>query len=473
MAGATAALRKIRCHPQIITSGVLLLCCVAFDARAGGQFLALEINDVNEVSNADTAVAVGTAYRYEDGTLTALPLPATCELNSVSDDGVFLAGVFCITGQYVGFRWNWDTGDIDDLSAIGGSQLRVEDLSADGSVVAGKHFGSNLAFRWSATSGMTLLGDLPGGGVNAEASGVSADGQVVVGTAESEFGGTPIQEAFRWKGGVTVGLGNFSGAGWDQQSEAAATSADGAVVVGRASVGRFSQPYRGFRWTEESGMTSLGQLPGPAHSGATTVHDVSGDGVVVVGETTSPGNPNTAFVWDPEFGMRRLQDVLENEFELDTSAFRDLLFASAISTDARVIGGRGDPVAGSAFRWLAILPHPPGQFGCNIEMSKPSYTDGEPVQITTLRYANLGEAPLGTRLRLELDLPIPRAISILDLGASGTFAIPAGLNVNLAPITMFTVHPGQPRGAYTLRCTLEEAGTGRVQAEDWMVFELS
>ena len=38
-------------------------------------------------------------------------------------------------------------------------------------------------------AGAALLGDLPGGGVHSEATGVSADGLVVVGTGET-FGGT-------------------------------------------------------------------------------------------------------------------------------------------------------------------------------------------------------------------------------------------------------------------------------------------
>jgi hypothetical protein len=217
-------------------------------------------------------------------------------------------------------------------------------------------------------------------------------------------------------------------------------------------------------------MLPLGHLPGGTPLG-THPYDVSGDGRLVVGRSLG-AEGHEAFVWDPDFGMRSLRDVLEDEFELDTSMFSTLEFASAISTDGRVIGGRGKPVSGSFYSWLAVLPHPPGQFGCNVELIDSSYTNGEPVRITTLRYANLGPTPLGTRLRLQLELPFPLTIQVLDLGADGSFAIPSGLNVDLAPVTMFTVQPGQPRGNFALRCALEDAVTGRVQAEDRVPFQL-
>ena len=76
-------------------------------------------------------------------------------------------------------------------------------------------------------AGFVGLGDLPGGGFDSKAYGVSADGSVVVCQGESTSG----EEAFRWtlSGGI-VGLGDLLGGSFS--SRAYGVSADGAVVVG-------------------------------------------------------------------------------------------------------------------------------------------------------------------------------------------------------------------------------------------------
>ena len=56
-------------------------------------------------------------------------------------------------------------------------------------------------------AGFQGLGDLQGGRVFSKANAVSADGSVVVGETESEFG----NEAFRWENGLMTGLGDLSG----------------------------------------------------------------------------------------------------------------------------------------------------------------------------------------------------------------------------------------------------------------------
>ena len=103
------------------------------------------------------------------------------------------------------------------------------------------------------------LGDLPGGLFLSEASGVSADGSVVVGTSVSASGA----EAFRWmpREGM-VGLGFLPGF---PTSAALATSANGSVVVG-TGVGPGKD--EAVRWTAANGMVGLGFLSGFADSRA-------------------------------------------------------------------------------------------------------------------------------------------------------------------------------------------------------------
>ncbi len=93
---------------------------------------------------------------------------------------------------------------------------------------------------------LTWLGTL-GGNVSV-ATGVSANGTVVVGW---DYSATGQYRAFRWANGVMQDLGTLGGG----YSEAAGVSADGTVVVGRAQ--NASGQQRAFRWTSVGGMEDL------------------------------------------------------------------------------------------------------------------------------------------------------------------------------------------------------------------------
>src|SRR5262249_15157185 len=97
------------------------------------------------------------------------------------------------------------------------------------------------------------------------------DGSVVVGSSYSTMG----RQAFRWtQGGGMAGLGFLSGG---SDSLATGVSADGSVVVGTSNDATFAS--FAFRWTQGSGMVNLGTTPGGAGAAAS---DVSADGQVVV-----------------------------------------------------------------------------------------------------------------------------------------------------------------------------------------------
>lgn len=152
----------------------------------------------------------------------------------------------------------------------GGSFSRsfAHGVSADGSVVVGESSSVNSpaeAFRWIQGTGMVGLGFLPGGGPSANlnagsnALGISADGSVVVGYSNipNVNGGYGGYEAFRWTQATgMVGLGDLPGGIFD--SKATGVSADGSVVVGNGT-GFYGTA---FRWTQATGMVGLGYLPG-------------------------------------------------------------------------------------------------------------------------------------------------------------------------------------------------------------------
>ncbi len=261
------------------------------------------------------------------------------------------------------------------------------DVSADGAVVVGTAEGllHGEAFRWTATSGVTPLGDLAGGEVSSTARAVSADGSIVVGESASAGG----VEAFLWTtASGMVGLGDLPGG--DFESRALDVSSDGSVVVGHAASGTGTQAAEAFRWTNEGGMQGLGRLPGGRVSSATAVsHDgetvaglgggagfeafrwteasglvglgsfpdatrlfsqafgISGDGSVIVGDALSSRGVD-AFRWTEVEGFVGLGDVLESPF---TS------IAYAVSGDGEVIVGSahlGSAIDGpSAFLWTA------------------------------------------------------------------------------------------------------------------------
>jgi probable HAF family extracellular repeat protein len=213
--------------------------------------------------------------------------------------------------------------------------------SADGSVVVGVSYAVFVqAFRWTAETGMTGLGYLPGGSENSFARGVSGDGSVVVGDSSSSLG----TQAFRWTStDGMIGLGDFDGGTF--QSSANAVSADGSVIVG---YGRSSSGQQAFRWTSEEGMVSIGG--GDAYA-------VSADGSVIVGS-----NGSGAFYWTQSGGMQNLKDLLIS-LGADLTTWNGkqwtLTAATGISADGKTIVGYGYNGGSSTQEaWVATIPEP-------------------------------------------------------------------------------------------------------------------
>ncbi|MCP5151886.1 MAG: N-acetylmuramoyl-L-alanine amidase [Chromatiales bacterium] len=227
----------------------------------------------------------------------------------------------------------------------------------------------NRAYRWSTRPGEGDgdLGSLhPTAGYYAanssRATGVSADGNVVVGT--DVFYGDPDAEvfteeiqAFRWTvDGGLEGLGDLPGGPF--QSQAYDVSADGKVVVG--------QGYRehgwcseAFRWTRAEGMQGLGHVDG---AGARSVaYGTSGDGSVVVGynATCESGfSDPRAFYWAEGKPMRLLASVLEQDHRMRLDGWT-LFYATAVSDDGSVVAGCGQTPEGRDIYWLADLARGP------------------------------------------------------------------------------------------------------------------
>lgn len=298
-------------------------------------------------------LAVAPPVRAQGSTFTGLPEVANAYFApaSVSADGTSVVGMMYIAGTGDrGRRWqlgvgfddpgdpvnqgiaSWCTGISDDGQAIVGgsghavfgdleawfrdgnsvggvgspsghdtSDLRA--VSRDGQVAVGYGgFQSNPnmfeAAWYTQQNDWELLGFLPGGD-DSVATATSGDGAVIAGWSTASGNKTP---AFRWTQATgMVSLGNLPGGVWAQPR---GVSAAGDVVVGFDEV---SNVYRAWRWTSATGMTTLGSLPGGGDSLALATSD---DGDVVVGMAVASNGNWRAFVWDAAHGMRDLKAAL-------------------------------------------------------------------------------------------------------------------------------------------------------------------
>lgn len=199
----------------------------------------------------------------------------------------------------------------------------------------------SLAARWTALCVVSLalglvtrvsaqgfslqgLGHLHDRVRESAAYGVSADGSVVVGNTST---GGSMGIAFRWteaSGVVSLGtLDTFPW--WYPYSAAYGVSADGSVIVGMSSYG--DGGMQAIRWTQAEGMVGLGDLPGgDVHSSARAI---SAGGSVIVGWGTS-GSGTEAFRWTEAGGWVGLGDLPGGTF---------YSIASAVSADGSVVVG--------------------------------------------------------------------------------------------------------------------------------------
>jgi len=277
------------------------------------------------------------------------------------------------------------------------------DTSADGAIIVGalqhgrSHFSLNPspegvphpglllvpgweATVWDRTNALQRLGFLPGGAMSV-ANATSADGGVVVGTAELGYAnGQTGAVAFRWTATTgMVSLGTLSG---DHLSYGTDVSDDGDVVVGASRLTFL--PARtccipatrdvAFRWTPATGMQSLGYLPGLNNSLATAV---SGDGRVIVGHgfgIDDAGNPvadsQRAFRWTGANGMQTVSQWLASA---GVSLPAGLVLYSANDVDRTgetLIGsGRYDGQPSSELTWIARV----GERGSGLLIDLPAY----------------------------------------------------------------------------------------------------
>jgi uncharacterized membrane protein len=140
-------------------------------------------------------------------------------------------------------------------------------------------------------------------------------------------------------------------------------SADGNVIVGVSffpTVPPNSTNFKSeaFRWTEATGMVSLGDLLGGRVR--STAYDVSADGSVIVGSGEILGEADesvpAAFYWTAENGMLNLRDLLVAGGATGLDGWT-LTEARGVSYDGLTIVGTGVH-NGVTEAWVATIPEP-------------------------------------------------------------------------------------------------------------------
>ncbi len=159
------------------------------------------------------------------------------QATSVSSDGSVVVGLGWSFSGDEAFRWTSGGGMVGLGDLAGGSfSSSASAVSPDGLVVVGRGTSTSgkEAFRWTSGDGMVGLGDLPGGSFFSAAWGVSSGGSVVVGHSVS----AAAHEAFIWDAAngmrnlrtVLEGLGVDMTGWWLER--ATGVSADGSIIVG-------------------------------------------------------------------------------------------------------------------------------------------------------------------------------------------------------------------------------------------------
>jgi len=306
-------------------------------------------------------------WTLEEG-MTRLPSPNNFTgggtATGVSGDGQVIVGTGVrLNGRGEGFVWTAQTGWVGVGDLPGGPFLSAcHAVSADARVVVGYSLSGTSrteGFRWTAAEEMVPLGDLPGGIFVSIAIDASADGSVIVGGSAS--GRDPQEsnpEAFRWtvETGM-VGLGDLPGGEFN--SGALAVSCDGRVIAGQ---GRSDRGVEVFRWTADEGMVALpNPFPG---SYAITMGAMSGDGSIICGSIAG-ALPHRVYIWDAQHGTRDLQEALVNDYGLDLQGYT-LGSVAGISDDGRTIVGTAKNPNDFNEAWIAYLgpvPCPPDLTG--------------------------------------------------------------------------------------------------------------
>ncbi len=218
--------------------------------------------------------------------------------NGCSLDGNVIIGTARVGTSSLAFRWTSNSTFADVLAPSENGTLgntEAHGISPSGQWIAGSIApdGPEVASIWSTSTGWVVIGDIPGGGEDSSAVAVNDNGDIAACNGSSLSSGTSF-EAYRWANGVIEPLGDLPGGTF--QSFATGMSADGSVIIGYSD-GTPPPDFRyydAFIWDSAHGMRKLQdmlftdyglKLPGWK---LVIPFAISGDGQNIVGVGVNP-----------------------------------------------------------------------------------------------------------------------------------------------------------------------------------------
>jgi hypothetical protein len=311
----------------------------------------------------------GPPFRWTEKTgLVPMDVATTGEVTTISRNGRYITTNLLNAWDDTAlgaFRWDERNGwlPVDPVGSCGTDTTATYGVANDGTVY-GLAYNSCTDFKtfaWSPRSGTKLLPNatfLPDGTpANGRPNQISADGSVLVGWEEVDWGG---RIAVVWVNGKPREILDENG---QQVEEATAVSGDGEIVGGA----RFQDGLAnsGFGWRKRLGRQGLDYFA-PVVEGDAPIrpYALSRDGRVMAGFSGDPFFSFTPgpFLWTRELGAVDLNQFLKRQgtaFE----QFASLWTPMAMSDDGSVITGWG---IGTQFfaGWVLQMPK---VFICHLE----------------------------------------------------------------------------------------------------------
>ncbi|WP_405471106.1 autotransporter domain-containing protein (plasmid) [Morganella morganii] len=289
------------------------------------------------------------------GTLTSDNSGMSMATGVSADGSVIVGAANTDRGELQAFIWSKSGGmtGLGTMASDNSGMSMASGVSADGSVVVGMNItssGEQQAFIWSKKEGMTSFGPLaPSTGEISMANGISADGSVVVGARLIPPLGPNQLTAFAWskeKGMISLGTLKSDNSG---QSAAKGASADGSVVVGEAEIDYGLGRKNAFIW--RWGDSKVTALQFQDEMIASTANAVSADGSVVVGNAYN-NYGQYAFIWRKEERAINLGSLRSDN--------RGMSAANGVSADGSVVVGSSETDSGDnhAVIWKIKQPEP-------------------------------------------------------------------------------------------------------------------
>lgn len=224
----------------------------------------------------------------------------------------------------------WTNRGAFPATGSGGGHSSSWGMSADGSTVVGLGlFSASLghAVKWTQAGGLIDLGSIVNGS-SSRANGVNSDGSVIVGWQDLANG---ARRGAKWVNGIQTFITDNNG---NNVGEAFGVSADGNIIIGTHAL----KPYV---WDSVTGLTTITHPNSSAtFRGAATC--ISSDGSKVLGYYrifNGPPMGGEGFIWTKTGGRINLNDYVTS-LGIATNGIT-LGFPAAISQDGTKIAGTG------------------------------------------------------------------------------------------------------------------------------------